>query len=308
MSNPVALGPWPSGMNIRAQDASLGGDARLLVNVDLDEAGRVSARPQHALTLALPGAHSLTAYSGRLYGIHAGQVFSWAPGDSAVTYRTAVGKAAMCWDVYAGELYGVSPSGLVRFGADHALLDWGQYPEVTDAIGVRFTAPQPAPLFTVFLSHLLFASGNVLTWTEPFQPQVTAPYRNFVQLPEPIVMLAALDSGVWAASAHRTWFLQGRNPSEWVARRVSDVGALGASTWGRDGTVYWLTERGFAVGDEQGQMALPQQDNVALTCSGEPALLRAPWCPEQFIATLPSPATTPATFASLNDSLITTGA
>ena len=305
--NTTPLGPWPTGMNLRSPDASLGSDPRLLVNVDLDETGRVSARPQHALTLALPGAHSLTAYSGRLYGIHAGQAFSWAPGDSAVTYRTAVGKAAMCWDVYAGELYGVSPSGLVRFGADHALLDWGQYPEETDANGVRFTAPQPAPLFAVFLSHLLFASGNVLTWTEPFQPQVTAPYRNFVQLPEPIVMLAALDSGVWAASAHRTWFLQGRNPSEWVLHAVSDCGALGAATHRRDSTAYWLTESGFAVGDEQGRLTLPQEDAVALTCGGSPAILRAPWRPELFVATLPEPNALPQTSDSFLDSTIQKG-
>lgn len=301
MTTTARLGPWPAGMNMRAHDASLGTAARLLVNVDLDDTGRVSARRGKTLALPLAGAHSLTSFNGRLYGVQSGRVFSWVPGDATPTYGTAVGKAVMQWDVLNGELYGVSPTGLVRYGADHTQLPWGQAAETVDADGVRYTAPVPADNMIVFISHILFVHGAKISWTPAFQPQVVAPHRDFVVMPETVRMIAPVDTGVWVASDSHTWFLQGRNPSEWVSRRVEDLGALGAAYAGRDNVVYWLTERGFAIGNEQGQLSLPQEDNVALRCAEEPAILRAPWRPELFISTLPQPSTAPQTFDGFID-------
>lgn len=307
MTRSVALGPWPAGMNLRVNDASLGAAARLLVNVDVDPAGLVAARPPKRQVLALAGAHSLTAFNDRIYGVQAGKVFSWVPGDSAVAERHVVGNARMRWSIFNGELYGASPRALVRFGANHTRLEWGQFDAFTDADGVQYAAPTPADNLAAFGAHLLLVRGNKLSWAPAFQPLVSAPYRDYVVLPETIRLVAPVDTGVWVASATHTWFLQGRVPGEWVARSVADFGALGGDYAARDNAAYWLTERGFVVGDAQGSLSALQDDAVAIRCAGEPALLRTPWRPELFIATLPDPTTTPATFAGLTDALILKG-
>ena len=287
---PLELGPWPLGMDMCARDASLGTQLRLLVNLDVDGDGRLSARRKTQKLLDLPGAHSLTAFAGRLYGVHAGQVFSYAPGQ-AVAYLAAVGHARMRWARHDGDLYGVSRSGLIRVGADHTQLPWGSYPGSRDADGVRYTAPTTADAFAAFGAHLLFAKDRVLTWTAAFQPQVVAS-RDFVHLPEDIVLLAPVDGGVFVASEKRTWFLPGRIPGQWSLQDRADVGAIGGDFVRRNGVAYWMTDRGFAVGSDGGEYLLPQQGAVALTAD-DVAILAAPWDDAHYIAALTSPAVTP---------------
>lgn len=294
------LGPWPAGMDMCARDASLGGAARLLVNVDVDADGRLYARRKKSLLISLAGAHSLTAFAGRLYGVHGGKVFSLVPG-AAVTYGASVGNGRMRWAEYDGELYGVSTTGLVRVGADHTALSWGAYAGSTDADGVTYAAPTTANAFAAFGPHLLFASGRTLSTTAAFQPQAVDS-RSFVYLPDDIVLLAPVTDGVWIASSTTTWFLAGRVPGQWTLARKADCGAIGADFAVRDGAVVWLTDRGFAVGGAGGEIALPQQDSVALAGS-DAAILAAPWDTSHYIAAIADPTTTPRADAAWTDAV-----
>lgn len=294
------LGPWPAGMDMCARDASLDGAARLLVNVDVDADGRLYARRKKSLLLGLAGAHSLTSFAGRLYGVHGGRVFSLVPGGAAA-YGASVGNGRMRWAEHAGELYGVSTTGLVRVGADHAALSWGAYAGSTDADGVAYAAPTTADAFAAFGPHLLFTSGRKLSWTAAFQPQAVDS-RSFVYMPEDIVLLASVTDGVWIASSTTTWFLAGRVPGQWTLAHKADCGAVSADFAERDGAVAWLTERGFAVGGAGGEFALPQQGKVALTGS-DAAILAAPWDTNHYIAAVTDPTTTPRADAAWTDAV-----
>lgn len=297
---PLELGPWPLGMDMCARDASLGTQLRLLVNLDVDGDGRLSARRKTQKLLDLPGAHSLTAFAGRLYGVHDGKVFSCVPGG-AVAYGPAVSTARMCWGVFDSALFGVSRKALVCIGPDHTALPWGSYAGGRDADGVTYAAPTPADAFAVFGPHLLFAHGRKLLWTAAFQPQAIAS-RDFVYLPADVVLCAPVDDGVWIASRTTTWFLAGRAPGQWVLAHKADCGAIGADFAARDGAVVWLTDRGFAVGGSGGALALPQQDSVALSGS-DAAVLAAPWDTEHYIAAITDPTTTPRTDAAWTDAV-----
>lgn len=307
MSETAALGPWPTGMNMLARDASLGGDVRLLVNVDVDDQGRVQARPQTALGVALPGAHSITGFAGAVWGVQSGAVFRWAPESSSVNTLASCGNTPMRWAEYNGELYGVSRHSLVRFSADGAVLPWGQYQGSRDTDGVEYLAPSPADNFAAFMAHLMFVHGRKLSWTPAFQPQVVIPARDFIYMPEDIVLCAPVDTGVWLASANKTWFLQGRVPGQWVLRFASNVGALGADFVARDGAAYWATDRGIAVANNSGDMSYPQQNNVALSADSAPALVFAPWNREMVIATYPKPSVTARTAPAFSESLVVKG-
>lgn len=266
---PQRLGPWPLGLVLTraAQDLPDGALARA-VNLDLDEAGVATRRPAW-LRLDSAAARDLVAHDGRVYGVvddvlgelRAGGFDPIAPMPEPVA-----------WTRFNDELVLATPSQVRR------LVDLSVRPfplPATDTDDERLLAPLPGGSWIAgWQGRLLLARGATLLYSEPLQPGVYDPLRDYVQLPQRLTWLAALASGVYVGTASTVWWLNGRDPVQWTLQAVDGPSWEGAALVIPTGLLaaplaaqgpqaaVWMTARGFVLGFDDGQVLAPQQSNL----------------------------------------------
>ena len=123
--------------------------------------------------------------------------------------------------------------------------------------------PAPAGQFVdVINGRTLVARGDTLYISEPYAPELFDLRKNF-RLAGPIVMLAALDTGVFVGTEARVIWLDGSDPEKWVYSERLTYGAIrGASTkvsrdqvldgQGSKRVVVFATKDGICLGEDGG--------------------------------------------------------
>ena len=269
----VKLGPWPLGMDVCADDAAVekGGRARLLANCAVSARGTLSPVPALEHVVAAPGAHSLVEFSGALLFASDGMLLRWVPGEAPSEVRE-VGHGRIEWCLLGDAIFACGPSRFL-IDASGAVAAWG-VPPFRDVDGVFFSSPQPRGGMQPYKGAILYAEGNLLRWTEPFQPHVTAPYRNFATFESDIRMIAALNDGCWVAGATWSVFLTGV-PGDWRQAARTTVGALGwqvVRPHNNADQVVWLSGAGVVVASADGSLAQPGKAaidvNAGVTAAG----------------------------------------
>ena len=143
--------------------------------------------------------------------------------------------------------------------------------------------PPPAGQFVDTINgRTLVAKGDTLYYSEPYAPELFDLRKNF-RFAGPIVMVAALDSGVYVGTEARVIWLDGKTPEDWAYSERLMYGAVrGAVTktsrdlvldgQGVKRVAVFATKQGICVGEDGGgiinltreRYAYPIQDKGAV--------------------------------------------
>ena len=150
----------------------------------------------------------------------------------------------------------------------------------------------PGRYLTVFSGRAFVARGPYLYYSDPLNIGLCDLRYNFEEFSSPITMIAASLSGIYVSTEGGVFFLAGANPTEWVRREVSPIGAIPGSATivpadfidfealGRAATqqfvVAYLTRSGLAFGLDQGQVVEPTKDRLRLPDDTEVHLQAVP--------------------------------
>ncbi len=206
---------------------------------------------------ALSGLRSLTLAEGQ--GIQLVGIAAPADVDMVRIYRTHAGGAVLyhCADVpVAMASYVIGSDRLGR-----------------QANTARLTAMEPGHIVAAWNGRLLVARGRTLQVSEPMSYGLRAASSGFVQFAARVTMVGVVPGGVYVGTRQGVVFLRGRQPKEWTQEPKSALAPVPGAQLTLDGSelskamqldgqkvAVWLTEQGFMVGTEDGQVLAPHAD------------------------------------------------
>lgn len=134
--------------------------------------------------------------------------------------------------------------------------------------GAFDTPPSPGHIVECHAGVMYVVRGGVIQYSYPWQHE-RFHLTRFLQLPGRVTMFAAVNDGIFASTAERTWFLAGRDPAALVAKELFAHGAIegtvaktelgkiksqGEAREGESGgtAVMWTTPHGVCVGGDGG--------------------------------------------------------
>lgn len=124
----------------------------------------------------------------------------------------------------------------------------------------------PGDIVRYHKGRLLVASGNTLFYSQPYATGLYDPTRGYIPFPEPITMVAPVQSGVFV-STDKTYFLAGDDieKSE-VIERLPFAAVFGTDTRSEhDESVWWYSEHGTVQGTPEGEVEVVNFRNVVPT-------------------------------------------
>jgi hypothetical protein len=137
-------------------------------------------------------------------------------------------------------------------------------------------APSPMALLEYYNGRIYGVEGNTLLYTQAMDYSLTRPATDYIMFPSPILMLVAVEDGLYVGDKNGVIFLSGGEAPQFVqstADRLAPVS--GSATWVDGGAQgegpVWLTRRGWVFGGDGGQikrltegtMALPHYNRAA---------------------------------------------
>ncbi|OHD21347.1 MAG: hypothetical protein A2Y38_16565 [Spirochaetes bacterium GWB1_59_5] len=148
-------------------------------------------------------------------------------------------------------------------------------PPTGRACETQFKAPMPAgSILTHIPGRLLVAAGDFVYYSDPYNFGLTTPAKNYVPFSKPVSVMIACEVGVYVV-ADKAYWLPGLDSPEMSMPVVLPYGAVAYSQTRHptEKKVFWLSEKGLIVGDNQGQVANMQEKALLLNLSGEGASL-----------------------------------
>jgi hypothetical protein len=235
------------------------------VNVDFDETGRVSRRKGYTQVNA-NSSHSLWSSGDYMFYVSGGSLYRLDTAGASVGIRSGLTQAArMSFASYGTEVFYCNryETGVIRNG--NASWTWHGLAYVgPETIWNISLSPPIGHLLAVFGGHMLVAAANELYWSMPFAPYHYRLSRDFVQFKSELVMVAPVEGGIFVSDQQNTWFLKGKNPSEWERVFRSDYPAI-AGTAVKTGRVRigsdelpdfdctcWVSTKGICIGGGDG--------------------------------------------------------
>lgn len=274
-----SIGPFPGGMDNRRPAFALSskdtGDLlRDAVNVDVTDAGTLRRRAGSTLVRSGADCHSLWSPRSGAYALYAdaGDLYRLKPAADGTLVRNQIAagfgrSSAVSWAEVNEAVY--FTDGL-RVGSFHP--DTGPTPAWMPQYGVdiqgRKLDSMPAGQAMAYhRNRTLVACGPVLFYSEPFAPHLYDPAQNFVQFPARITLIAALESGVYVATADATYFAAGGFPAQGLAE-VAPYGAAEGSLTLLDGAdeCAWMSPKGI-VRAKGGEFSAVQEPRVVVGTS-----------------------------------------
>lgn len=166
--------------------------------------------------------------------------------------------------------------GYIEDGAAYA---WpvNQWPRDTTA---QFVPTPAGEHFDVISSTFVLIKGKEIIYTEPGLWGLVDNTRNYRRLESPGLMVASVDTGLYVSDSETVYFLPGRNPAEWVPKKVLDYPAkpyckhhklVDPSHFGlqtSDPSVLFGTVRGPVLGLPDGSVFNLIDKQVAMTDTG----------------------------------------
>lgn len=102
--------------------------------------------------------------------------------------------------------------------------------------------------------RLYVVRGNAIYFSEPYQFGAMAP-TNFLQLPAPVTVLAAMPTGLFVV-ADKTYWMLGTDPATASMPVVNEHTGIARSLARlSDGRAVWCSSQGVVVGNEAGEVA-----------------------------------------------------
>lgn len=134
----------------------------------------------------------------------------------------------------------------------------------------QFRSPMPAgEILTHIPGYLLSASGEWVYYSEYMNFAMTNPVKGYIKLPADVSVMIGNENGVYIV-ADRTYWLTGLGTAEIDLIPLQPYGAVkfSQSRHPTEKKVFWLSEKGVCVGDDQGQVVNLQEKNLLLNLSG----------------------------------------
>ncbi len=303
------IGPFPAGMDNRAPDYKLrlpDGGGHLLrdaLNVDVTAQGTIKSRSGYALVQAGSDCHSLWAPVSGAYALHvdAGSIYR-VDASATPTYTiVAAGYGSVTPVRYAQVNEAVYFTDAVSAGSYHPTA--GPTPQWAAAtpivVGDQQLVPMPPGQHVAYhMGRLLVAVGSVLTYSEPFTPNLRDEAKSFEIFPAQITCVAAVEAGVFVV-ADKTYYVEGGFPAKSV-RAVLDYGAPDQQAGYRyDGGAHWMSVRGVVSASKEGELANLQEQRIALRTTGSASTLyREADGAQSIVAALSDPSNTGAGIGS----------
>jgi hypothetical protein len=216
---------------LRADEKSGAVELAKAVNVDFDVTGRVSRRRGYLLHNA-SNAHSLWSSGDYMFYVSGGSLYRLGSDGVAFGIRSGLTEAArLSYAAYGTEVFYCNryETGVVWDGRT----SWSWYgqsyvgPETVYNISL---SPPTGHLLAVFGGYMLVAAANELYWSMPFAPYHYRLSRDFVQFKSELVLVAPVENGVFVSDQENTWFLRGKNPSEWTRVFRADYPAIAGTS------------------------------------------------------------------------------
>lgn len=168
-------------------------------------------------------------------------------------------------------------------------------------------APPHFDLATFYRGCMYYAKGNVLYASKPFNFGMVDYALDYEQLSAPIVLLEAVENGIFVSTALETVFLSGTTIREFALNKVLDYGAIKgtakriyASTINpkqAGNVVLWASNRGLVAGFDSGQVSVLTDQIFAFPEIDQgTSILREENGLRQFLISLPSEIFYPDTF------------
>lgn len=236
-------------------------DLAAAINVDIDRTGRVGRRKGYELALQ-KGAHSLFSCGSYCLFIGDNALCVLEPDYSWAAIRNVtVGARMSC--VRAGDnIYYTNgyEKGVV---VDKLSYNWLASSYVGPITTRTFSDPPVGHLLELFNGMMLIAQDDVLWHSEPFAYSWFDLAKNYIQFSDRLVMVKAVQSGIFVGTEKETFFLKGSFASELQQIKIADYPAVEgtvvqveASKIG-DGSMagiglMWASEEGICFGGSDG--------------------------------------------------------
>jgi hypothetical protein len=216
------------------------------VNIDLDDAGQPSRRRGYTLKLA-GNFHSVREQrNGLVFGVKDGLLGLVRRGFTFSSLGVSVGTAAVCYTQVNGETFFSSSVAQGVVMPDESVQSWGATDgqgtwlspviaptEMLGAIGGQLLGdPPPATVLETYNGRIYMAVGKVLWATEMFRYHYVDRTRNYMQFEHEIVMLKAMNDGIYVGTTGGLFFLRGARLGDFKLEEIGDAAVLpGSDVW-----------------------------------------------------------------------------
>lgn len=123
----------------------------------------------------------------------------------------------------------------------------------------------PGNILAYHNGRLLSAEGQFVRYSLPYNLGLYRPGSGYIALPEPVTLVAAVDAGVFVATAKATWFLPGGDIAQASMNDAAPYGAIAGTLAPIPNSkdVTWFTPRGQVRAGADGSLSLLQEKKIA---------------------------------------------
>lgn len=194
------------------------------VNITHDETGRPTRRRGYTLKQS-GGFHSLFCDEGDCFVGSGPYLYRVGTDYSLQQLRGALSGARISFLQHNEETYYANgwQNGVIRDGVSYS---WpvGAY-EGPDTI--RQFSGAPVGQHLAYYNSRFYVSRNKVLWiSEPFAPGLFDRARGFIQFENKITMIKPVDNGVFVSDTKRTWFLAGKDYTDFEQKLAAPYPAL----------------------------------------------------------------------------------
>lgn len=153
----------------------------------------------------------------------------------------------------------------------------GSQQQGREADNAFLRAMMPGRYVRAWRGRLLTARGTVLCISEPMRYGLYSPRHGFVQFPERITFIEAVEGGVYVGQHDTVLFLDGERPDDWQYRRTGGARPIPGSSKLVSNDLFdtdlqlqngdyaiWLAGNGYVLGSPTGQLVEPQARRIRL--------------------------------------------
>jgi len=123
----------------------------------------------------------------------------------------------------------------------------------------------PADILAYHNGRLLSAQGQFVRYSLPYSLGLYKPGTGYIPFPDPVTLVAAVEGGVYMATAKKTWFFPGGDVSKAEMAEVAPYGATPGTlaTIPNSKDVTWFSPRGPVRAGIDGSITLLQDKQIA---------------------------------------------
>ena len=238
-------------------------DLSVGMNIDIDNAGAISRRSGYRKVVE-GNVHSLWSNGDDCFYVKEGNLCRLDTDFNSVVIRSGMSsglKVSFCKPLDKVYYANGAEQGYVLENTNH-VWEMGQYIG-PDSIWVR-QSPPVGHILEYIAGYVLVASENVLYFSEPFAHSHFVLSKNQVSFETRILMVQALETGVYVGDEDSVYFLKGQDPSQWFREHVAMSPAFPNSNIvvdgykiadGKEGHIaLWSSFDGIFAGSEDGHV------------------------------------------------------